>query len=355
MSTELMPAPAPTTPHPRSEGNGAAASGNGLMNGVGGDRIFALAQRAANPLEFMAELGKSVAQSGMLGVKTPAQGQTLLLACVCENKTPFQLMREYHVMEDGKLTQRADAMLAKFRAMGGEYKIVQRDDGGAAIELTFRGNTEKFSLSWEEAQLEPFVWNKKGELKINYATPRARMQMMWARVVSDGVGTLAPEVRAGLYTPEEMQDADDDVGRLPATAAEPKRRTTTKAIESTATTNTGAMSSPATSTPVADAVIDAQVEQPVANATTATVAATESTSTKPTSDASTANTLQANLMEIELALSQLGMTKADLIGALQRKTDPSIKSLDDLSPERAQSIVENLRAQLAKKQASQTA
>jgi hypothetical protein len=32
------------------------------------------------------------------------------------------------------------------------------------------------------------------------------MQMLWARVISDGVRTLAPEIVYGIYTPEETQD-----------------------------------------------------------------------------------------------------------------------------------------------------
>ena len=42
--------------------------------------------------------------------------------------------------------------------------------------------------------------------KDNWATPRSRMQMLWARVVSDGVRTMAPEICSGIYTPEETAD-----------------------------------------------------------------------------------------------------------------------------------------------------
>jgi hypothetical protein len=40
------------------------------------------------------------------------------------------------------------------------------------------------------------------------------MQTLWARAISDGVRTLAPEIVSGIYTPEEIEDT--------ATPAEPK-------------------------------------------------------------------------------------------------------------------------------------
>ena len=48
----------------------------------------------------------------------------------------------------------------------------------------------------------------KPELKAQWATNRGRMQMMAARVVSDGIRAIMPEVNEGRYTPEEF-DAED--------------------------------------------------------------------------------------------------------------------------------------------------
>ena len=47
---------------------------------------------------------------------------------------------------------------------------------------------------------------QKPPLKAKYSTPRARMQMLWARCVSDGVRVVAPECVQGIYTPEETSD-----------------------------------------------------------------------------------------------------------------------------------------------------
>jgi hypothetical protein len=46
-------------------------------------------------------------------------------------------------------------------------------------------------------------------IKDNYATPRARMQMLWARTVSDGVRSICPGATRRRYTPTEIADFTD--------------------------------------------------------------------------------------------------------------------------------------------------
>jgi len=50
--------------------------------------------------------------------------------------------------------------------------------------------------------------SKNDELKFNWSTPRKRKQMLWARLVSDVVRAIAPQVVKGIYTPEEVADFD---------------------------------------------------------------------------------------------------------------------------------------------------
>jgi hypothetical protein len=134
------------------------------------------------------------------------------------------MAQQFHII-GGKLSMKADAMLAEFRRIGGLHKIIARTPEIATIELTHEGDTQRFTFSWEEAKLEPFAYNGQREtvlaaiasgktdkltLNPNYASPRKRMQMLWARVVSDGIRTLAPEVNFGRYAPEDLDDADDE-------------------------------------------------------------------------------------------------------------------------------------------------
>ena len=118
----------------------------------------------------------------MTGGDRIEQGKVLAAACLFEKKSPIQILREYHIF-NGRLSDRADAMLSKFRARGGKHKILKRDENESSVELTYDGQTFTSSVTFEELKKEPFVYGKDGKTcKTNYASPRARMQTMWARL-----------------------------------------------------------------------------------------------------------------------------------------------------------------------------
>lgn len=182
----------------------------------------AVYDRAADVPAFLTQIGQAIHSSGMFGTEMPSQGQILALECMSRRIPPLMLAERYNMIK-GTLSMKADAMLGDFRSSGGKHRIIERGPECAVIELTRDGQTCQFSLSWEEAQREPFVYvgkesavidklaaGKGSELSIKpkYATPRSRSQMLWARVVSDGVRAMAPEIVAGHYTPEEVSDFD---------------------------------------------------------------------------------------------------------------------------------------------------
>lgn len=168
-----------------------------------------LYNRINDPVGAIEKLGTIFAKSAMFGCDRPEQGMVLAWTCIAERKTPLEIKRRYH-LQNGDLSVRADAMLADFRAIAkGKHKIIARTSERAAIELTLDGDTQLFEFTWEQAKLEPFVYGKEKQIKKNYATPRARMQMLWARVISDGVRTMAPEIVSGTYTPEELDDSSE--------------------------------------------------------------------------------------------------------------------------------------------------
>jgi hypothetical protein len=172
------------------------------------------------------EYGQVLARSRMFGCESAEQGQVFALAILCENMTPIEIAKKYHIIQ-GRLTKRADAMLAEFREAGGKHRVLERTSDVAEIELLKDGESNRFRFTFAEAQQEKFPFGKDGKtLKDNWATPRGRMQMLWARVVSDGIRCVAPEVVAGTYTPEEMKDVLPAGGVVAATVA--------VAVESTA-------------------------------------------------------------------------------------------------------------------------
>ncbi len=190
-------------------------------------------EKVGNPIEAMMMLGKSIAGCGFFGCKTVEQGNVIALECIVRGIPPMLMAQQFHIV-DGKLSMKADAMLAEFRRLGGKHKAISRTDELATIELSYDGETQRFSFSWEAAQLEPFVFDgarkevlkaikakntSKLDLNPNYASPRKRMQMLWSRVISDGVRTMMPEVNFGRYAPEELDEDGDEEGSIATTQA----------------------------------------------------------------------------------------------------------------------------------------
>ena len=179
--------------------------------------------RVSDPQAFLKEMGKTILHGKMFGVDNASQGEILALECAVRRMPPLALAERYHFIF-GKLSMKADAMLADFRQKyGGRHVQNCRDSNEASITLILDGQEQTYSLTWEEARQEPFVYDGKAKdvllkllaglpqsetlkIKEKYVTPRSRSQMLWARVVSDGVRAMAPEVVAGYYTPEEIED-----------------------------------------------------------------------------------------------------------------------------------------------------
>lgn len=188
----------------------------------------ALQRYQALPVGTMTELaqvGQLLAQTGMFGTSNPAEGFVIAALCHQSGITFIEYMQTYHLIK-GKVSKRADAIQADFQSRGGKLKIVQRDDKGSVVELERDGAKFKSSVLWADCLAEPFVYEGKEadivaalagdakakaalKLKAKYATPRSRMQMLWARAISDGVRAVDPGSVQGSYTPEEIGDLDE--------------------------------------------------------------------------------------------------------------------------------------------------
>lgn len=153
-------------------------------------------------MEDVALVGHAMAASGMFGLKNDAQGMVLAMTCIGEGMTPVAFKRKYHVHEDGTLSMRADYMAAGFRARGGRYTIRERSPKRAAALFEFEGNKVEAEFTIADAERHGYTKNGKGEVKHNWA--KHPENMLWARIVSENVRVLTPEVCAGLYTPEEV-------------------------------------------------------------------------------------------------------------------------------------------------------
>ena len=175
-------------------------------------------QQIADPVTAIKTLGGAIARSQIFGCQNEAQGEVLAMECLARKLPPLMLAERYDIIQ-GKLSMKADAMLAGFEEAGGEYEV--KEYSPEACEITFRRGKSAITLriSWEEAQKESWPYGKGKELKHNWASPIGRQDMLWARVVSRGVRRLAPGVVCGRYTPEEISDIEPSSAPVTAVKA----------------------------------------------------------------------------------------------------------------------------------------
>ena len=156
--------------------------------------------RISDPITAIEKMGEWIASSGMLGCTKVEQGKLIAWQCAAERKTPFDFKREYHII-GGSLSMRSDAMLAGYRARGGKVLWKQSDSKAAIALWTFDGNSCEISFTTEDAKLAGLLPAKPGS-----GWAKDPSAMLRARCISKAIRMLAPEVVAGVYTPEENED-----------------------------------------------------------------------------------------------------------------------------------------------------
>lgn len=313
-----------------------ATQNTGLVRIDASEKLMTLCQSGETSLKFITDMGKTLADSRMLKLKNPQQGAAVILASICEGITPFQLMKEYHIMDDGGMSMKADVMLAKFNAAGGKHQWINTGDDGseAVLRLIWGGQDIQVSYSIDDAKRAGLV-----RAKSNWEKDPG--SMLRARATSKGVRMVMPGIVAGVYCPEDF----DQTELPPAT-----ENGTSKRRQSTASTAASTASSPPKSAMESDEIIDAEVEskssteKPPFEASNSDQSTTQNGSEK----SSDYHEFSTTLMEIEATIGQLGKTVADIVASMSAK-NPEIKSLDDLTMSQAQQVLKNLRAALEKK------
>lgn len=157
-------------------------------------------EKISDPITAIEKMGEWIASSGMLGCTKVEQGKLIAWQCAAEKKTPFDFKREYHIIS-GALSMRSDAMLAGYRARGGKVIWKQFDSKAAIAIWKYDGNECEIGFTTEDAKLAQLLPAKPGS---GWAKDPAAM--LRARCISKAVRMLAPEVVAGIYTPEETED-----------------------------------------------------------------------------------------------------------------------------------------------------
>jgi len=153
-----------------------------------------------DPLTAIEKMGEWIASSGMLGCTKVEQGKLIAWQCAAERKTPFDFKREYHII-NGSLSMRSDAMLAGYRARGGKVFWKQFDSKAAVAVWKYDGNECEIGFTESDAKIAGLLPAKPGS-----GWAKDPSAMLRARCISKAIRMLAPEVVAGIYTPEETED-----------------------------------------------------------------------------------------------------------------------------------------------------
>jgi hypothetical protein len=132
---------------------------------------------------------------------SPEAALTLMLLCQAEGLHPIQALRQYHIIK-GRPAMRADAMQAAFQNAGGKLQWIERSDARCSVEVTHpAGGTCIVTWTIEQAA--------KAGLTNNPTWQKFPRAMLSARCISEAIRAVYPAVVCGLYTPEEVQDFDE--------------------------------------------------------------------------------------------------------------------------------------------------
>ena len=164
--------------------------------------------------------GQMAAQSQMFGAISPPEGVMICGICYQTGISWLEFAETFNIMHH-RISKKTDAILADFQERGGVYEIVSRTDEKAEAKFAYGKTKWTSTVKWEDCLSEPFIYIGKEEAIVNsivanntaalvmkpkYRTKRSRMQMMWARCVSDGVRVVCPAACQGVYTTEEVED-----------------------------------------------------------------------------------------------------------------------------------------------------
>jgi hypothetical protein len=163
-----------------------------------------------NPMLAVAELGKMFHQSQIMGVATPGDGAVLALTCMCEGITPLEFAKTYHIIK-GRPSMKADAMSARFRQSSGKVRWINLGDDGkeAKAEFSYDGQTLEIAYTIDDAK-KVMGKDDKGKDRIDHPDSnwsKDRGAMLRARLITKAIRIIAPELIAGVYTPEELEDS----------------------------------------------------------------------------------------------------------------------------------------------------
>jgi len=162
-----------------------------------------------NPIEAIEKMGQWISKSGLFSCDKLEQGMVLAMASLSERRPITDICRRYHIVK-GKLSMKAEAMLAEFNQRGGKHVWVKSDDKQAVLRLTY-DQFDKFEVAFTIKDAERAgLCGADGTMNKGQNGPGSWQKMpdamLRARVTSKAIRMVCPEIVAGVYTPEEVND-----------------------------------------------------------------------------------------------------------------------------------------------------
>lgn len=156
------------------------------------------------PIEQVQVIAETVAKSGLFpDIDTKEKAFALMMLCQAEGLHPIQALKRYNIIQN-RPAMKADAMLAEFNRQGGRVEWLEYNEKAVEAKFTHPNNTF-IKIRWTIEMVKQITQAGRPLIaKDNWKNyPR---QMLKARVISEGLRAIMPEVCVGIYTVEEMQD-----------------------------------------------------------------------------------------------------------------------------------------------------
>jgi hypothetical protein len=167
-------------------------------------------QNLENQMGAIEALGQAITKSGFAGCERVEQGVIVAFTCLAEKITPIEFARSYDIIQ-GRPTKKAAVMLAEFRTKyGGDFDWVEDGEDGkkATIKLTYKGKEKSpVSFSIEDAKAKGL--SSKSNWRMHLP------EMLRARAATKALRMHVPEIAAGIYDPNELEDLKSEPKNIP--------------------------------------------------------------------------------------------------------------------------------------------
>lgn len=207
------------------------------------------------------QIGAMLYNAKRFGFNTQQDAESHALICLMTGQDPMAVIAEtdaWHFIS-GSRQMKYRAMANRFLRTGGKIDPIERTPDVAKALLSRNGVNLQCEFTWAEAAKEPYVWRREAKinggkvecfidgqlnekaLKDNWSTPRRRMQMLWARLITDAIASTWADVIGGAYVVSEIQedDYDDEIieGEVMETAKSKQLANAPAVIENVQTSN----------------------------------------------------------------------------------------------------------------------